>query len=166
MTDAALRPDEVSALYEKYGFFLLRRCRTIVRDEATAQDVLHEAFVRVMRTGAAVRDVSEPLKWLYRVVDHAAFDELRKRRRSIEESHDVEVGATPHPAVDIETRNAVVALLADLTDEEQRIALFLYVDGMSQGEIAEEVGVSRVTLNKRVQAIRARADAWLGRKSA
>ncbi len=43
-----------------------------------------------------------------------------------------------------------------------RIALLLFVDGMSQGEIADEVGVSRVTVNKKVQAIRARADALLG----
>jgi DNA-directed RNA polymerase specialized sigma24 family protein len=30
----------------------------------------------------------------------------------------------------------------------------LFVDGMSQGEAADELGVSRVTINKRAQAIR------------
>jgi RNA polymerase sigma factor (sigma-70 family) len=160
-----LRQDEVAALYEKYGFLLLRRCRTILRDERLAEDTLHEAFVKIMRNGAAVRDADEPLRWLYRVVDRTAFDAIRKRRRSIEDTKDDEVGESAHPSIDIEVRDAVLQLLSELNDEEKEIAMFLFVDGMSQGEIAEEVGVSRVTVNKKVQAIRARADEWLGRAS-
>ena len=77
---AALRTEEVSALYAKYGFFLLRRCRTILRDAALADDALQEAFVKVMRGGAAIREADEPLRWLYRVVDRACFDALRDRK--------------------------------------------------------------------------------------
>jgi RNA polymerase sigma-70 factor (ECF subfamily) len=159
---AALRTEEVSALYAKYGFFLLRRCRTILRDAALADDALQEAFVKVMRGGAAIREADEPLRWLYRVVDRACFDALRKRRRSVESPSDDE-GETAHPSVAIEARDAVLRLVGTLDEDEMRIAIHLVVDGMSQGEIAEEVGVSRVTVNKKVQAIRARAEVWLGR---
>jgi RNA polymerase sigma factor (sigma-70 family) len=62
-----------------------------------------------------------------------------------------------HPAIDVEARDTVMALLSALDEDEQRMAVLLYVDGMSQGEIAAELGVSRVTVNKRVQALRARA---------
>jgi RNA polymerase sigma-70 factor (ECF subfamily) len=168
--DASLRPEEVSALYAKYGFFLLRRCRTILRDQALADDALQEAFVKVMRGGGAIREADEPLRWLYRVVDHCCFDTLRKRRRSLEAARDPErdaegagEGETAHPGVAIETRDAVLRLLGTLDESEMRIALCLFVDGMSQGEIADEVGVSRVTVNKKVQALRARAEQWLGR---
>ena len=42
-----------------------------------------------------------------------------------------------------------------------RIALLLFVDGMSQAEIAEEIGLSRVTVNKKIQVIHgAGAEAW------
>jgi RNA polymerase sigma factor (sigma-70 family) len=160
--DASLRTEEVASLYAKYGFFLLRRCRIILRDETLADDALQEAFVRVMRSGGAVREADEPLRWLYRVVDHCCFDVLRKRRRSVETQSDEE-GESAHPGVAIEVRDAVLRLIETLSEEELRIALCLFVDGMSQGEIAEEVGVSRVTVNKKVQALRARADEWLGR---
>jgi RNA polymerase sigma-70 factor, ECF subfamily len=162
LRDRSLRPDEVSALYAKYGFFLLRRCRTILRDEALADDSLQEAFVRVMRGGSSIREADEPLRWLYRVVDHCCLDTLRKRRRSVETPADDE-GASPHPAVAIELRDAVLGLLGTFDEKQMRIAVLLFVDGMSQGEIAEEVGVSRVTVNKKIQAIRAGAEEWLGR---
>jgi RNA polymerase sigma-70 factor (ECF subfamily) len=161
------RTTSVSALYAKYGFFLRRRCRTILRDDALADDALQEAFVKVLRNEGALREVEEPLRWLYRVVDRCCFDALRKRRRSVESpSDDDEEGASAHPGVAIELRDAVLRLLATFGEDEMQIALLLFVDGMSQGEIAEEMGVSRVTVNKRIQTIRARAETWLGRTKA
>ncbi len=162
--DAALTAEEIAVLYEKYGFFLLRRCRSILRDAELADDALQEAFVKIMRGGAAVREAHEPLRWLYRVVDRCCFDALRRRRRSIETRGD-EQGASAHPAIQIELREAVQRLLGTLDEQEMRIAVLLFMDGLSQGEIAAEVGVSRVTVNKKVQAIRARADAWLEGRS-
>jgi RNA polymerase sigma factor (sigma-70 family) len=113
-----------------------------------------------MGSGAAVRAAEEPLRWLYTVVDRCCFDVLRRRRRSPVTLAPDE-GAGRHPGVEIELRDAVLRLLGALDEDQMRIAVLLFVDGMSQGEIADEVGVSRVTVNKRIQSIRARAEAWL-----
>jgi RNA polymerase sigma-70 factor (ECF subfamily) len=162
LLDRSLGSEEVAALYAKYGFFLRRRCRTILRDDALADDALQEAFVKVMRAGSSIREAEEPLRWLYRVVDHCCFDALRKRRRAAEtpENHE---GSSAHPSVGLELRDAVLRLIGTFDEKQMRIAMLLFVDGLSQGEIAEEVGVSRVTVNKRIQAIRAGAEVWLGR---
>ena len=159
-----LTNEELAELYRRYGFLLRRRCRTLLRDDAAADDALQEAFVKIMRGGAAVRQADEPLRWMYRVVDHCCFDALRRRRRSVETPADNE-GATVHPAIQIELRDAVQRLLGTLDRQEMLIAVLLFMDGMSQGEIAEEVGLSRVTVNRKVQAIRAQAEAWLGGRS-
>jgi RNA polymerase sigma-70 factor (ECF subfamily) len=163
VTDS-LAPAEAARLYERYGFFLLRRCRTILRDAAAADDALQQAFERILRGGGAVLHADEPLRWLYRVVDRCCFDVLRSRRRSIESAQG-EVNETGHPGVDMEARDAALKLLGTMNDDEMRIAVLLFVDGMSQGEIAEEVGLSRVTVNKRIQALRARAEQYLARAS-
>ncbi|HEY8091533.1 MAG TPA: sigma-70 family RNA polymerase sigma factor [Polyangiaceae bacterium] len=160
-----LSPADAARLYERYGFFLLRRCRTILRDGAAAEDALQQAFERILRGGGAVLHADEPLRWLYRVVDRCCFDVLRGRRRSIESAHGDEVGETAHPGVDIEARDAALKLLATMSEDEMRIAVLLFVDGMSQGEIADEVGLSRVTVNKKIQALRARAGQYLERAS-
>jgi len=153
----ALTPTEASLLYARYGFLLLRRCRTILRDAAAAEDALQLIFERLLRKGAGVRDAGQPLRWLYRVADRCCFDVLRARKRTRESPIDEEpADDARHPAVDIELRDSVMVLLAQMDDEEQRLAVLLFVDGMTQGEIAGELGVSRVTVNKRVQALRER----------
>jgi RNA polymerase sigma-70 factor (ECF subfamily) len=158
--DRSLGPEEVSALYAKYGFFVRRRCGAILRDDALADDALQEVFVKVMRGGAGIREAGEPLRWLYRVVDRCCYDALRKRRRSRETpSSDEAAGA--HPGAAIESRDAVLSLLGTLDEKAMRIALLHFLDGLSQGEIAEELGVSRVTVNKKIQAIRAGVVSWL-----
>ena len=160
----ALTPPEASGLYDRYGFFLLRRCRTILRDASAADDALQQVFEKLLQSGGAVRDAEQPLRWLSRVVDRCCFDVLRRRRRWRESPIDPEMAAgTTHPAIEIELRDAVIDLLSAMNEQEQQIAVMLFVDGMSQGEIAEELGVSRVTVNKRVQALRARARGHLER---
>jgi RNA polymerase sigma factor (sigma-70 family) len=163
--DEPLTSDEAARLYHQYGYFLLRRCRTILRDPAAAEDAVQQAFEKVLRAGGAVRHADQPLRWLYRVVDRCCFDLLRRRRRSPESAADEPGGATCHPDVVLEARDAALKLLATMSDEEMAIAVLLFVDGMSQGEIAAEVGLSRVTVNKRVQRLRARAERALGRAS-
>jgi RNA polymerase sigma factor (sigma-70 family) len=159
----ALAPLEVSRLYERYGYFLLRRCRTILRETVAADDALQLVFEKLLRNGGAVRHVDQPLRWLYRVADRCCFDMLRGRRRRRESPVDVETmthahGAhATHPAVEIELRDAALYLLSRMDEQDQQMAVFLFVDGMSQEAIAEELGLSRVTVNKRVQALRARA---------
>jgi RNA polymerase sigma-70 factor (ECF subfamily) len=157
---------EVERLYRRYGFFLRRRCALITKDGQLADDALHEAFVRVQLKGAVVRDMERPLHWLTRVVDRCALDQLRrgKRLRSAEpiSAAEGEAGAGAHPAISAEMRDAVLEILRELDDEEQRICLMAFVDGMTQGEIADEIGYSRVTVNKKIQGIRARAEKALG----
>jgi RNA polymerase sigma-70 factor (ECF subfamily) len=161
----SLAPADAARLYERYGFFLRRRCRTLLRDAAAADDALQQAFVRILRSGGAVLHADEPLRWLYRVVDRCCFDVLRSRRRSIGSAHGEEVDETGHPGVNIEARDVALKLLGTMNEDEMRIVVLLFVDGMSQGEIAREVGLSRVTVNKKIQALRARADRYLGRAS-
>ena len=144
-------------LYEKYAFFLLRRCRVLLREASAADDAFQQAFEKILRSGGAVRAADQPLRWLYRVVDRCCFDMLRARRRWPQSPIDDEMASEArHPAIEIEVRDAVLRLLATMNEQEQRISVLLFVDGMSQGEIAEELGLSRVTVNKKVQALRAR----------
>jgi RNA polymerase sigma-70 factor, ECF subfamily len=150
------QPD-VAALYERYGFLLRRRCLLLLRDEALADDALQDAFVRLLRHGAELAASDRPLRFLYRVVDTTCFDHLRRRRvRRVEgPAPDDPVGA--HPDVGLEIRDGALRLLDSLGDDDRRIAVLAFVDGLTQGEIADEVGLSRVTVNKRIESLRARA---------
>jgi RNA polymerase sigma-70 factor, ECF subfamily len=164
---ARISTGELEQLYLKYGMFLHRRARLILRCDALAQDALQEAFVKILRSTTPLSEIRLPLRWLYRIVDRTALDLLR-RRKSAPQLRETEFEpelATPHPAVQAEERDFALRFLADLDDESQQIALCAFVDGMNQGEIAEELGYSRVTINKRIGALRERARECAGERA-
>jgi RNA polymerase sigma factor (sigma-70 family) len=166
LPDEGLTHAEVTALYERYGYFVRRRCALILRDTQLADDAMQEAFVRVMTRGAPLREMEQPLRWLHRVADRCCLDQIRRGKR-LRTAVPLEAGTEPvgaHPAIAIELRDGVIDLLHALDEKDQEIAVMAFVDGMTQGQIAEEVGLSRITINKKVQAIRARAEKVLGER--
>ncbi len=147
----------------RYGAFLLRRARVLLRDASLSDDAVQNACVALLRGGAAFRDAKEPLAYLYRAVDHAAFDILRSRKRKPLDGHEPEelAGLAIAPSLDPLMLLATSALLHELDDEGRTLAVMAFVDGLDQGEIAIRLGLSRLTVNKRVQGLRERARAHL-----
>jgi RNA polymerase sigma-70 factor (ECF subfamily) len=128
-----------------------------MRDGALAEDALQEMLSTLLRRGETFREAKSPYRWLCRAVDRTCLDLMRRGKR-VRDAMPLEeldpIG--PAPGVDPEARIAALQALAQLDDEQQSLAIMLFVDGMSQGEAATELGVSRVTVNKRAQAIRSK----------
>lgn len=166
--DDALTNDALAALYRKYGFLLQRRCRTLLGDEAAAEDALQDAFVKFMRHGSELRAAENRLAWMYRVVDRCCFDQLRRRkhrRAAPIEDHVNEADPGPPPGTDVEARNAIIRVLDSLSEAEYEVAVLAYVDGLTRTEIADTLGLSRPTIWKRLTLIRERAMSILGERS-
>ena len=82
--ESALTNREVADLYERYGHLVLRRCRVVLSEDALADDAMQNAYVKLMRHGASVRDPSGALRYLYRIADRCCFDLLGRRSRRAE----------------------------------------------------------------------------------
>jgi RNA polymerase sigma-70 factor, ECF subfamily len=152
-----LSNDEVSDLFHRYGALLERRCRLLLRDSSHAEDALQDLLTTLLRRGEGLRDAQSPYRWLCRAADRTCLDLLRRGKhvRTAVPLDDLDpIG--PAPGVDAEARCAVLESLAALDEAEQALAIMLFVDGLSQGEAAAELGVSRVTVNKRAQQLRSR----------
>lgn len=102
-------PRAVEVLYEAWFERGLGLARSLTRrDEAWCLDVVHDAFVRVIGSGRALRKIgsaAELDRWMARVVHTAALDVLRREaRRAARERKragiaGAEAGGTPpHPA--------------------------------------------------------------------
>lgn len=144
-------------MYQRYGALLARRCRLLLRDPAQADDAVQELLSVLLRRGEGLRSADSPYRWLCRAADRACIDLLRrgKNLRSALDIDDLDpVGVAP--GMDPEARCAVIESLEHLDDEQQSLAIMLFVDGLSQGEAAAELGLSRVTINKRAREIRTR----------
>lgn len=144
-------------MYQRYGALLLRRCRLLLRDSAQADDAVQELLSVLLRRGEGLRGADSPYRWLCRASDRACLDLLRRGKHlrlatSIDDLDSVGVA----PGMDPEARSAVIESLERLDEQQQSLAIMLFVDGLSQGEAAKELGLSRVTINKRAQEIRTR----------
>jgi RNA polymerase sigma factor (sigma-70 family) len=133
-----------AALYERHHRALYRYCRSIVRDEHDAQDVLQTTMARAfgsLRKGPP----DAPLRaWLFRIAHNEAISLLRARRPTAPlDEADHFAGSSVEGSV--EERMRLALLVADLgyLPERQRSALVMReLSGLSHAEIACALGVS------------------------
>lgn len=120
--------------------------RRMLRDEAEAEDVAQEAFLRLWR-GASTLDVGPAgvKPWLRRVVSNLCIDRVRGRVRLTVVEELPEVPEDPRQLAALEqkeTRQRVDRALKKLP-ERQRLALTLFhYEGLSQIEVGETMGIS------------------------
>lgn len=155
----------MAKLYSDYGYFLFRRCHAYLGDQAAAHDAVQEVFVRALSHTQAFRGDASPRTWLCRIADHLCVDLLRRRRRNPVRPQLAQFDVDLAPQVRADDGDALVLarrLLEQLEPESQRLAVLYYVDEMTQDELSRELGVSRRTIGKRLQALFAHARALLG----
>jgi RNA polymerase sigma-70 factor (ECF subfamily) len=171
---------DVEALYVRYGYLLFRRCLTFMGDEATAQDVVQEVFVRAMQSADGFRGAADPKTWLCRISDHHCIDLLRRRKTRGERSGAAS-GATARdgegdegdndlarlPSIGADDPEAILTarrLMAAMNPEARRLAVLYFVDELTQDEMAAELGLSRRTIGKQLKKMSARAKELLGER--
>jgi RNA polymerase sigma factor (sigma-70 family) len=135
-----------AALYERYHQRLYRYCRSILRDDADAQDALQSTFAAAL---AALRrgQRNAPLRpWLYKIAHNEAISLLRRRTRdAADELRDETFGAGSSVEQEVTARARWRTLLADLgrLPDRQRGALLLReLSGLSHEEIAITLGTT------------------------
>src|SRR5437763_17052458 len=71
--------DHLSELFERYHRRLFGFCYRMMDDRATAQDVVQEVFVRVLKYRKTYRDSGSFESWLFQIARNACSDFLKKR---------------------------------------------------------------------------------------
>jgi RNA polymerase sigma-70 factor (ECF subfamily) len=120
----------------------------LLGDRAEAEDVAQEAMIRLWRIAPEWRPgEAKVTSWLYRVVTNLCTDRQRARRRRASDALD----DVPEPADDgpgVEARmltaarlSALDAALATLPDRQRQAVVLRHIEGLSNPEIAEVLGV-------------------------
>jgi RNA polymerase sigma factor (sigma-70 family) len=156
---------DIDALYRRYSPMVLRRCRRLLGDDAGAEDVMHDVFVKVLSHRDRL-DSAAPASLLWTVATRLCLNRLRTIRRSRESAdHQRALLHALAELPDEAERTSAGALLARLFGQEpvssRVIAVLHYVDGMTLEETATEVGLSLSGVRKRLRALRTRLAAIL-----
>ena len=70
---------DVDALYRTYGPMVMRRCRSILKDEEAAADAMQDTFVRVLRYRDRLASTA-PSSLLYTIATNVCLNRLRSSR--------------------------------------------------------------------------------------
>ncbi len=142
---AAAAATSVDEVYEAHHLYLYRYLIAVVHDPALAEDILQEAFLRLIRERSAGRSPDEPRAWLYRVATNIAISGIRRARtatRSLPSLGDEDEARSPEDiAIDSERDTELRAALASIAPES-RAALILAAQGFSSREIGAVLGRS------------------------
>lgn len=124
---------------------LWRYLRRVAGDPALADDVLQDAYLRVLRKPGRAASDRERRSYLYRIATNLLRDRWRRqgRERSL---LDRLVGrdpawTVPSPAGPVADRLEVEAALDGLAPRERSLLWLAYVEGSSHREIAEILDV-------------------------
>jgi RNA polymerase sigma-70 factor, ECF subfamily len=153
-----MRPQPIEGLFRIYSRRLRQRAGSILGDGDAADDVVQEVFLRALATAPELSGEGSPVAWLYRVTTNLCLNRLRddaRHRRLLSTG----LAAAAHPDAEpaVETALTARALMRRVPSDLQAIAVYYFVDDMSQEEITSIVGLPRRTVGYRLEQFRSRA---------
>ncbi|MCF7222458.1 RNA polymerase sigma factor [Marilutibacter chinensis] len=130
-------------LYARHAGAVHALALRLTADPAAAEDLTHDAFVKMLRFIGSVRSDRPVRPWLKKVVANAAIDRLRHEHRHLyadtgDEGPDSELWAGPatDPAAHVEA----AAMLQRLSPQARTLVWLHEVEGWSHTELAERFG--------------------------
>lgn len=149
--------DPLKLLWDRYRRRLSAFVRSRVRDDAEAEDILQEVFIRVHRDLCCrpAEEWAKPQAWFYQIARHLIVDHYRRRRETVE----IPESLPAEPDIPEEDPEAVLALsmkelVNQLPDPYREALLLTEYEGLSQKQLAERLGISFSGAKSRVQRAR------------
>jgi RNA polymerase sigma-70 factor (ECF subfamily) len=142
-------------LWDQYCCRLLAFIRRRVSNEADAEDILQEVFIRIHRSLCCLDGWDKPESWIYQVTRNLIIDYYRSRRPLLEIPKNLIAEADfdeddPQARLALSLRETI-----DVLPERYRQALILSeYQGLSQQEVADRLGLSLSGAKSRIQRAR------------
>jgi RNA polymerase sigma-70 factor (ECF subfamily) len=187
MTDEALmaayQKGDLAAfgeLFERHEKRLWNFLRRFVRDKATAEDLLQEVFLRVVKSAVQWQPSAKVSTWLFTIARNLCTDQARRAEFRQAESLDqakagedgsglrridrvaADSGDAEKEAMGHEIASLVDRAVGELPVEQREVFLMREVMDMSFAEIAAQVGASEPTVKSRMRYALQRLRSRLG----
>ncbi len=136
---------------EKLGQFI----RSRVSDPAAAEDILQDVFLKIQQRLGQLKDWAKLQSWIYLMTRNAIIDYYRTRKETVEMPDGLPFEADTGDA-DVEELKAAFRRMIDNLPEPYREAVLLTeIEGLTQQQFAERLGLSLSGAKSRVQRGRA-----------
>ena len=157
--------DAFRLLLKRYNQTLYRAARSVLKDEAEAEDAVQDAYLLAYRAMGKFRGDAKLSTWLVRIVINESIARLRKRSRNAEiirldsgaelnETEEASMGeSTPeqpeHAAQRAEARRLLEAKIDELPDAFRTVFVLRAVEELSVEETAVALDIPEATVRTR-----------------
>ena len=166
-------PDAVSELIGRYQHRLYRFLVRMVQDQATAEDLFQQTWIRLMKKIGSYDARRNFEAWLFAIARNLAIDHLRRRHGiSLDEADDS--GQAPverltaggrdalEQLLDLERGALLAQAIAELPTIHREVLALRFEEDMKLEEIAEVAGIPLSTVKSRLhralESLRARIE--------
>jgi RNA polymerase sigma-70 factor (ECF subfamily) len=158
-----------TSLVRRHQTALFNFALRYIRVQSVAEDVVQDAFVRVVQNAADFKHEARFTTWLYTIARNLCIDQMRKRalrkHPSLDESKPGEEGDGPtlgeqtadsrasveREATGTELKERIARAVEALSEEQREVFLMREVANLPFKEIAEITGVPENTVKSRVR---------------
>jgi len=146
LVDRAKRdPREFGALYDRHFQQIYRFVYSRVREQAAAEDVTSEVFIKALKAMPRYQDTGRPFAaWLYQIAVNAVADRYRTLRPSqpLEDFHDLSVGG---PAIEEQAAmrdeiRRIWSIVEELPAQQRTALVLKFQEDMKIEDIAVAMG--------------------------
>lgn len=150
-------------LHDRYGGLLYAAIHRVLDDSADTEEVLQEVFALLWRKAGQYRPSrGRPVTWLTSTARNRAIDRLRSRKRQSrlkeafgEVAEMVHRNTAPPTALEMATRRdacaAVRTAVLELNDIQREAIEKVYFQGLTQQQVADQIGEPLGTVKARVR---------------
>ena len=140
-----------TALYEQNASKMLRYASYKLRNASIAEELVEEAFVRLLQRREELWEPPNPAGWLWKTLQHLILTEVKLARYHRE--------VPLEPALNAAVPEMEVSSLADslpegLSDSEREILILFYEEELTHQEMSRRLGISE--MNSRTRLFRAK----------
>lgn len=149
-------------VYERYSHKLFSFVFKILKNEAEADDIVQEVFVKIWESREKLGDYKLLNSYIFTIAYNNSIDLIRKRinnNKYLEHLKNSSVIlVTPSVISEVEfneLNSQVEKLIADLPERQKQVYLLHREQGLTYPEIAERLGISKNTVeNHMVKALK------------
>ena len=152
--------DKMTELYETYNEYLSNIAQSVLHNKSDAEDVLHNAFLRIANNFTKIGEVSsrKTRNYLVIIVRGLAKNLLKKRGKqlevSLEELEWTNFMAIEDPQLEQIEYEYLFQAIEKLPETHRDILYAVYFDGRSVKEFSKHIDLSEKAVQKRLERAR------------
>jgi RNA polymerase sigma-70 factor (ECF subfamily) len=156
MTINCAEKSTIEWLYKKLAPAAIAKAASIVRRPDIGAEIAHDTFIKLWQYGGQFPNEKAVYSWIYKTCHHAAIDYLRSagyRHEDYSQEDLASFAGEPSASNQVLSQQLIHQYISLLTPQEAEAFLYAELDGMTQIEIAEIMGLSRRTVQRLLEKV-------------